>query len=63
MTGVLQEAGDPGSNARTRFQVYVDYFNIPYTSAFITLSHLYQECYVNCIVIRDDVGMGYVGGG
>ena len=60
MAGVLQETGDADSRARTRSQVKVDYFIIPYTSTFIRLSHLYQECHAHCIVIPNDGGMGQV---
>ena len=61
MAGVLQEAGDAESRARTRSQVYVEYFTIPYTSTFIRLSHLYQEFYVHCIIIMNDEGMASMG--
>ena len=56
MAGVLQEAGDADSRARTRSQVSVEYFIIPYTSTFIRLSHLYLEFCVHCIVIMNDGG-------
>ena len=56
VAGVLQEAGDTDSRARTRSQVQVEYFIIPYTSTFIRLSHLYQEFCVHCIVIMNDGG-------
>ena len=56
MAGVLQEAGDADSRARTRSQVSVEYFIIPYTSTFIRLSHLYQEFCVQCIIILNDGG-------
>ena len=56
MAGVLQEAGDAESRARTRSQVYVEYFTIPYTSTFIRLSHLYQEFYVHFIIIINERG-------
>ena len=49
-------AGDADSRARTRSQVQVDYFIIPYTSTFIRLSYLYQECHAHCIVITNDGG-------
>ena len=58
VTGVLQEVGDADSRARTRSQVQVEYFIIPYTSIFIRLSHLYHELCVHCIVIMNDGGMG-----
>ena len=57
VAGVLQEAGDADSRARTRSQVQVEYFIIPYTSTFIRLSYLYQEFCVHCIVIMNDGGM------
>ena len=58
MAGVLQEAGDADPRAHTRSQVLVEYFIIPYTSAFIKFSHLYQDFCVHCIVIMNDGGMG-----
>ena len=58
--GVLQKAEDAQSMAHIRiFQV--EYFTIPYTSTFIRLSHLYQELYVRCVVIKNDKGMRQVG--
>ena len=56
MVGIFQEAGDADSRARTRSQVEVDCFIIPYT--FIRPSHLYQEYHVNCIVITNDGRIG-----
>ena len=53
VAGVLQKAGDTSSNACTRSHVKVDYFIIPYNSILIRLSHLYQECYVHCIVFTN----------
>ena len=38
VAGVLQEAGDAGSRAYTRSQVYVEYFIILYTSTSIRMS-------------------------
>ena len=63
VVGVLHEVGDADFRASTRSKVYVEYFVIPYTSTFIRLSHLYQECHVHCIVITDVWGMGYSGEG
>ena len=51
---VLQEPEDVGSKDCTRSQVKVDYLMIPYTYIFIRLSHLYQECHVRFIVIRNN---------
>ena len=59
---VFQEAGDAGSSPCTRSQVKVDYFINLYTSIFIRLSHLYQECHAHFIVIRNDGQMGEVPG-
>ena len=56
------EAGDAGSLPCTRSQVKVDYFINLYTSMFIRLSHLYQECHAHFIVIRNDGQMGEVPG-
>ena len=58
VAGVFQEAGDADSRARTRFQVKVEYFIIPYASTFIRLSHLYQEFCDHYIVIMNDGGIG-----
>ena len=61
MAGVLQEAGDADLRARTRSQVEVEYFiipYIPYTSTFFRLSHLHQEFCVHYIVIMNDGGIG-----
>ena len=55
MPGVLQESGDGDSNARIRSQVKLNYF-------IIRVSHLYQECHVLCIFIRNDWG-DEIGGG
>ena len=44
--------------ARSRSQVYVEYFINLYTSAFIRLPHLYEELYVHSIVIINAGGMG-----
>ena len=55
--GILQETWDADSRARTRCQLYVEYFIIPYNSTFIRLSHFYQELYVGCDVIKNDRGM------
>ena len=49
--------------ARTRSQVKIEYFIFPYTFTFIRLSHLYQEFCIHCIVIVNDGGMGWMGGG
>ena len=35
---------------------------IPYTSTFISLFRLYQECHVHCIVLTNNEGDG-IGGG
>ena len=63
VVGVLHEVGDADFRASTRSKVYVEYFVIPYTSTFIRLPHLYQECHVHCIVITNVWGMGYSGEG
>ena len=63
VAGVLQDAWDVDSRARTRSQVQVDYFIIPYTSTSIRLFHLYHECHVHCIVITNDGGGDGIGGG
>ena len=55
MPGVLQESGDGDSNAWIRSQVKLNYF-------IIRVSHLYQECHVLCIFIRNDWG-DEIGGG
>ena len=55
---ILQEAGDTDLRVRTRSQVYVECFIIPYTSTFIGLSHSYQQLCVHCIVIKNDGGDG-----
>ena len=62
VAGVLQEAGDADSRARTRSQLSVEYFIFHCTFTFIRLSHLYQEFCVHCIVIVNDGWMGWVGG-
>ena len=54
MAGLLQEARDADSRARTRYQLQVEYFTISYTSIFIRLSHLYKKCHIHCIVITID---------
>ena len=56
VAAVVREAGDADSRTHTRSQVQVDYFIIPYSSTFIRLSHLFQECSVHCIVITNDRG-------
>ena len=56
VAGVLHDVEDADSRARTRSQVQVEYFIIPYTSTFIRLSHLYQELCVCCIVLMSDGG-------
>ena len=38
------------------------YLFIPYTSIFTRLSHLYQECHTQFIVITNDRAMGELGG-
>ena len=58
LAGALQEAVDADSRTCIRSQVQVEYFIIPYTSLFIRLSHLYQECYIHCIVFTNDGVMG-----
>ena len=63
MARVLQEAWDADSRAFTRSQVEVEYFIIHCTSIFIRLSHFYQEFCVYCVVIMNDGGMRWVGGG
>ena len=63
VAGVLQEAGDADSRARTRSQVLVEYFIIHYTSTFIRLSHLYQEFCAHCVFIMNDGVDGMGGGG
>ena len=62
VAGVLQEAGDADSRARTRSQVWVEYNIIPYTSTSITLPHLYQGYHGHCIVVWSNWGDGKVGG-
>ena len=54
MLGVLQDVGNADSGARTKCQMSVDYFIIPYTSVLIRLSHLYQGFHVHCIAITHD---------
>ena len=61
VAAVVQEAGDADSRTHTRSQVQVDYFIIPYSSTFIRLSHLFQECSVHCIVITNDRGWDRLG--
>ena len=55
---VLHESGDAGWKACTRSQMKVCYFIIVYTSIFIRLSHLYQECHGQFIVIANEEEMG-----
>ena len=63
MAIVLQEGGNADSTARTRSQVQVQYFIIPYTSIFIRLHYFYQEFFVHCIVIMNNGGGGGWGQG
>ena len=63
MAGVFQEEGDADSRVRTRSQVQVHYFIIPYTSTFIRLSYLYQEYHAHCIIITNDGVMDGIDGG
>ena len=59
MAIVLQEGGNADSTARTRSQVQVQYFIIPYTSIFIRLHYFYQEFFVHCIIMNNGgVGRG-----
>ena len=58
VAGVLQEAGNPDSRARTRSQV--EYNIIPYTSTSITLPHLCQGYHGHYIVISSNWGNGKV---
>ena len=63
VAGVLQEAGDADSRARTRSQVRVECNIIPCTSASITLPHLWQGYHGHCIVTSSAGAMGRFGGG
>ena len=56
MQGMLTQG--PSPDPKCKF----DYFIIPYTSTFIRLSYLYEECHAHCIVITNDGGDG-IGGG
>ena len=58
VAGVLQEAGDGDSRARTRSQVEVEYNIIPYTSTSITLPYLWQGYHGHCIVTSNDRKLG-----
>ena len=62
MADILQEAGDADSRAHIRFQVQIEYFIIPYTSASITLPHLCQEYHEHCVVTANDGEMRRLGG-
>ena len=57
VAGVLQEAGDAGSRAYTRSQVYVEYFIILYTSTSINV-HLSQGCHDHGVATANDAGDG-----
>ena len=61
--GVLQEADDADSRARTRSQAFVEYFIILYTSTSIRFSHLCQGYHDHCVVTANDGGMRRLGGG
>ena len=58
VAGVLQEAEDADSTARTRSQVWNEYNIIPYTSTSITLPHLCQGYHGHCIVTVSNEGGG-----
>ena len=60
--GVLQEADDADSRARTRSQAFVEYF-ILYTSTSIRFSQLCQGYHDHCVVTANDGGMKRLGGG